>query len=75
MFAGGVDDVIEAAAFGKTAHVHTAPIALDGLEQSVVGKLPQNPLVADVGLIIAVFGDEQGIVGKRAAKVRREEFL
>ena len=62
VLAGNVDDVVDGASLGKAAHVHLAAIALDGLEQSVVGKLPQYPLVADVGLVAAVLGDEQGTI-------------
>ena len=73
--AGIVHDVLDGAALVEAAQVHLAVVALHGLEVSAVRELPQNPLVADVGLVAAVLGDEQGIVGKGTAQIGGEKFL
>ena len=64
---GSVGDVADRAALVETAHINLAIVALDSrFKDATVRELPHDPPVADVGLVGAVLGYEEGVFGKGA---------
>ena len=73
---GGVGDVADRAALVETAHINLAIVALDGrFKDATVRELPQDPPVADIGLVGAVLGYEEGVFGKGTSQVLCEKLL